>query len=512
MDRSPHPLTPSPFGRGGRLYLAVALCAVVPYLPALWNGFALDDLYIIVGNPLVHSVQGVWRAFASPYWPPDLGGQMYRPLPLAAFAIDWSIARGHPALFHAVNLAWHASAAVIVAALARRWADSTAALAGGLVFAVHPVHVEAVANVVGLGELIAAVGVCLAVYAAVVRRNVWWSGVALLLGLLSKENAVVAPALIVLAWTIEPTPRPNRRRMAEFVVSWVVIAGAYLAVRALVLQPYARLHATAPVFLGEGAVAGRLTALAALSDVLRLLVFPLTLRVDYSPAERSIVTSLFDGRFLLGLACLGLWVWLLVLAWRRQRRVEAFGLGWIALAFLPVSNLLFSTGVLIAERTLYLPSVGLALAAGAALARLPEQRLHVALVLIVLAGGLRAALRTPVWHDDFAVTHSILTDSPNSYRGPARMGDVYQSHRQPERALAALREAARIYDRDPTLFIAGADAALTLGNSRLADSMLVRAEQLCYRCAGAYRTQARAARARGDSATADSLLARMPSP
>ena len=520
MDRSPHPLTPSPFGRGGTLYLAVALCAAVPYLPALWNGFALDDLYIIVGNPLVHSVQGAWRAFASPYWPPDLGGQMYRPLPLAAFAIDWSIARGHPALFHAVNLLWHAGAAVIVAALALRSPSPDGrggqgvrtALAAGLVFAVHPVHVEAVANVVGLGELMAAVGVCLAVYAAVVRRNVWWSGAALLLGLLSKENAVVAPALIVWAWMIEPTPRPDRRRMAEFVVSWVVIAGAYLAVRALVLQPYARLHATAPVFLAEGAVAGRLTALAALSDVLRLLVFPLTLRIDYSPAERSIVTSLLDGRLLLGLACLGLWVWLLVLAWRRQRRVEAFGLGWIALAFLPVSNLLFSTGVLIAERTLYLPSIGLALAAGAALARLPEQRLRVALVLIVLAGGLRAALRTPVWHDDFAVTHSILTDSPNSYRGPARMGDVYQSHRQPERALAALREAARIYDRDPTLFIAGADAALTLGNSRLADSMLVRAEQLCYRCAGAYRTQALAARARGDSATADSLLARMPAP
>ena len=503
-----------------RLYVAVIACALLPYVPALWNGFALDDLYIVVTNPLVHSLQGVWSAFAAPYWPPDLGGQMYRPLPLAAFAVDWSIAGGHPALFHAVNLVWHAAAAVIVTALAlsspspegRGGQGVRTALAAGLLFAVHPVHVEAVANVVGRGELMAAAGVCLAVYAAVVRQNVWWSGAGLLLGMLSKENAVIAPALIAWAWVTEPTPRPNRRRILEFIVSWVVIAGVYLAVRALVLHPYARLHAIAPVFLGEGAVAGRLTALAALSDVLRLLVFPLTLRVDYSPAERTIVTSLLDGRFLLGLACLGLWAWLLVLAWRRQRRVEAYGLGWIAIAFLPVSNLLFSTGVLIAERTLYLPSVGLALAAGAVLARLPQQRFRVALGLIVLAGGLRAALRTPVWHDDFAVTHSILTDSPHSYRGPARMADVYQSHRQPERALAALREATRIYDRDPTLFIAGADAALTLGNSRLADSMLVRAEQLCYRCPGAYRTQALAARARGDSATADSLLARMPSP
>ena len=493
-----------------RLYVAIVACALVPYVPALWNGFALDDLYIIVWNPLVHSVQGVWRAFAAPYWPPDLGGQMYRPLPLATFSLDWVIGRGSPALFHAANLVWHAGAAVIVVSLARRWADTTAAFAAGLIFAVHPVHVEAVANVAGLGELMAAAGVCLAVYAAVVRQNVWASGAALVLGLLSKENAVVAPALIAWAWIIEAAPRPARRQMAAFVVSWVVIAGAYLAVRALVLHPYARLHATAPVFLGESALAGRLTALAALSDVFRLLVIPLKLRVDYSPAERTAVESLLDGRLLLGLACLGLWAWLLVMAWRRQRWVEAYGLGWIAIAFLPVSNLVISTGVLLAERTLYLPSVGLALAAGAALARLPPRRLRVALTVVVIACGIRSALRTPVWRDDFAVTNSILNDSPNSYRGPARMAAIYQSHRQPDRALAALRDAARIYDRDPALFFAGADAALTLCNSRLADSMLARAEQLCHRCSGSYRTQALAARARGDSAVADSLLARMP--
>jgi len=504
--------------RDRRLYLAVIACALVPYLPALWNGFAMDDLYIIVWNPLVHSVQGVWRAFGGPYWPPDLGGQMYRPLPLATFAVDWTIAHGHPVWFHAMNLLWHAGVAVIVTKFALRSPSPdgrggqgvrSAALVTGLVFAVHPVHVEAVANVIGLAELMAAAGVCLAVYAAVVRQDVLLSGAALLLGLLSKENAVVAPALIGWAWAVGLPSRPTSRRMLAFAASWVVIAGAYLALRGIVLHPYARLHAIAPVFLGESAFAGRLTAIAALEDVLRLLVFPLTLRVDYSPAERTIIRSLVDGRFLIGLACLAVWAGLLVMAWRRQRRLEAYGLGWIAIAFLPVSNLLFSTGVLLAERTLYLPSVGFALAAGAALARLPAQRFRIVLALLVVAGAVRTALRTPVWHDDFSVTQSILQDSPDSYRGPARMAALYQSHRQPERALAALRIASRTFDRDPTLFIAGADAALTLGQSRLADSLLARAELLCSRCPGYYRTQALAARSRGDSAIADSLLVRM---
>jgi len=502
--------------RDGRLFIGIAACALVPHVLTLWNGFAMDDLYIIAWNPLVHSISGVWRAFAAPYWPPDLGGQMYRPLPLATFAVDWAIARGHPAWFHALNLLWHAGVAVAVTALILRLPSPeerggqgvrTAAIIAGLLFAVHPVHVEAVANVIGRGELMAALGVCLAVYAAVVKDSIGWSALALAGGLLSKENAAVAPGLIAWAWIVGLS-RPTRARVLAYVGSWLAVMAGYVALRATVLHPYARLHAIAPVFLGESFFDGRLTAIAALWDVLRLLILPITLRVDYSPAERTIVHSLLDGRFVLGFACLALWAGLLVLAWRRERRVEAFGLGWIAIAFLPVANLLFSTGVLLAERTLYLPSVGVALALGAALARLPVDRLRVVVGVLVLAGAIRSAVRVPVWRDDVSVTVSILEDSPKSYRGHARVAALYQSHRQPERALAELRTAMSTYDRDPTLFIAGADAAFTLGQPRLADSMLVRAEQLCFRCAGSYRTQALAARSRGDSAVADSLMAR----
>jgi hypothetical protein len=490
-----------------RLYLAVAACAIVVHLGALWNRFAMDDLYIIVWNPLVHAGDGLWRAFVSPYWPPDLGGKLYRPLTVATYTIDGLVGGGYAWWFHGVNLVWHSGAAVAVTALARRWAGATTALVAGLLFAVHPVHVEAVANVIGRAELMAGLFVCLAVYAAVVRHSVGWSALAIAAGLLCKENAAVAPALILWAWWVGFS-RPARHRMLAFVGSWLAIAAVYVAVRGAVLSPYARLHDIAPVFISQSAVAERLTAVAALSDVVRLLVFPLTLRVDYSPAERTIVTSVFDARFFLGLAALTLWAGLLVAAWRHQRKVEAFGLGWIGIAYLPVANFLLPVGVLLAERTLYLPSVGLAVAAGAALARLPAPRLRAVAAVLVLAGGIRSALRVPVWHDDAAVTLSILDDSPNSYRGPARMGALYQSRGDAVQALAALRLAARTFDRDPTLFIAGADAAFTLGRPALADSLLLHAELLCYHCYGLYRTQALAARARGDSAVADSLLKR----
>jgi hypothetical protein len=492
---------------GRRLYSTVAGCALVVYLGALWNGFAVDDFPIIVLNPLVAAPSGIWRAFGAPYWPPDLGGHMYRPLVIAGFGLDRLV--DGAVWFHAVNLLWHAGTAVAVAALARRWADTTGALVAGVLFAAHPVHVEAVANVVGRAELMAALGVVLAVYAALVRERVGWSAAALGFGLLSKENAAVAPALIGLGWLLG-LARPDRRRMAQFVASWVLVGGAYGAVRAVVRHPFAGSESIAPLFVGESPLTVRLTAVHGLADVTRLLVFPLTLRVDYSPAERTVVTSPLDPRFAAGVLCAFVWAGLLALAWKRGRTLEAFGLGWIGVAFLPVANFLYPAGFYVAERTLYLPSVGFVLAAAGWLARLPTTRLQPLVAILAVAAGVWTARRVPVWRDDAAVTASVLEDSPRSYVGPKRMTAFYLDRHQPAKAAAAARLAAAMYDRDPTTFVTGAVAAFAAGDAPGADSLLAGLERLCHGgCAGYYRREAAIARAHGYPEAADSMLARL---
>ena len=492
----------------GALFSAVALTAVVVYLGALRNGYALDDVLIVAMNPLTHHLGGAWQAFREPYWPATTAAAMYRPLPIASFALDLQL--DHVAWLHAVNLLWHAGVSVVVAALALRWtASARGAWLAGLVFAVHPVHVEAVANLVGRADLMAALFAILATYLALEYDRLWWSLAALALGLLSKENAAIAPVLIAWGWVVGIGRPAGRRRMWAYAGGWVVVGVAYAAVRWTVLHPYARVLHLAPVFVAAGPGAVRLTAIAAFADVARLLVFPLTLRVDYSPAERTLVSSAFDTRFLLGAACLVAWAVLVWVAWRRRDRVAAFGLGWIAITLLPVANLLFPTGVLIAERTLYLPSAGLALAASAWLKHLAPRPLAVLLAVIVLAGGARTAVRVPVWRDSRSVTLSILDDSPDSYAGPAGMIGIYLSEGQPKRALEALQLSTRVYDRVPTVYLEGAYAAFKLGRSRLADSLLDRLEQLCSRCLFYYQFEATTARAWGDTVVAESLLARM---
>jgi protein O-mannosyl-transferase len=491
-----------------RLYAAVAVCAAVVYVGALWNQFALDDNQIVRFNNLVLQFSGVWRAFVSPYWPPVIGGGLYRPLPLASYAIDWQLG-GAAWWFHAVNVAWHAGASVAVAWLARRWSGERAALAAGLLFAVHPVHVEAVANIVGRAELMAGLFAIVSVYAALAQDRLWWSAVALAAGLLSKENAVVAPALIAWGWMMAMAPRPSQRRMAAYVATWVALGAVYVAVRWSVLG-HELVGRAAPVFFGASPVAVRLTALAALADVARLFVFPLTLRVDYSPAERTLVTTPLDPGFALGLLCVAAWAGLLWLAWRRGRRVEAFGLGWIAIALFPVSNLVVPVGVLLAERALYLPSAGLVLAAGAWLKDIERRRLALVLALLVVAGGVRTALRVPVWRDTRAMIASELEDSPRSFAGPGHMVVMYLTGHQPAKALEAYRAANAIYDVTlPWLQIQGAEAAFETGHAALADSLLDRVDLVCRPCDFFYRYEASVARARGYPTAADSFAARV---
>ena len=489
-----------------RLYLAVGSSALVAYIPTLWNRFALDDIYIVVLNPLVRAPSGMWRAFGASYWAGNLNTTVYRPLAVATYALDWMV--GSPIWFHFVNVLWHVAATLLVAHLARRRAGDAAALIAGVLFAVHPLHVEAVANIVGRNELMAATFVLLAVFAALEYERPVLSAIAFAGGLLSKENAIVTPALIVFAWLLGMKPLPARRRLVWFGATWAIVVTAYFALRYVVFRQYgAGIVAVAPVFNGASPLTVRLTAVAALGDVARLLLFPLHLRADYSPAERTAVTSFVDARFLVGVLVVAAWGTLLVLAWKRRRAPEAYGLGWIAVAYAPVANLVFPIGVLIAERTLYLPSVGLALAVGGALRQLQGRSLALTAALLFVLGGARSALRIPAWRDNAHAAAYLLDDAPQSYHTWDLAGWQFLWTRQTDKALTAFLRSTELYQRDQRVYLAAADAAFTLKRPTLADSLLAVADQICPQCPASYANQVGAARLRGDSASADSIAA-----
>ena len=140
-------------GDGGRFVLsrrnawvAIALLSVAASITGLLNGFALDDVFAIVRNPNVHSLGRAWWVFGESYWPAAQGGALYRPLTSLGFVVQWAIGGGSPLPFHVVSILLYAAACVAFYELAILIVAPAAALAAAAVFAVHPLHVEAVAN------------------------------------------------------------------------------------------------------------------------------------------------------------------------------------------------------------------------------------------------------------------------------------------------------------------------------------------------------------------------------
>ena len=186
----------------------MALIALLTFLPSLANGFVFDDVLVVVDQTTLHSLSNFFEIISSPWW----SDALYRPVTKLSFAIDWAVSDGAPWYFHAMNVLLHTVTTCAVFYLALRWLGVFGAAVGTAIFAVHPVHVEAVASVVGRAEIL--VGL-FAVIAALLYR---WDGIlasyddrswrrylatggtmiALVLGFGSKENALVIPGLLLL--------------------------------------------------------------------------------------------------------------------------------------------------------------------------------------------------------------------------------------------------------------------------------------------------------------------------
>jgi hypothetical protein len=133
--------------------LCVAALALAASVNSIANGYAYDDNYLIVKAARTHSLAGWWRDFAQTYWPREWGGDGYRPLSAIAFRVQWVAGSGSPVVFHSLNVVLHVVTSVAVLWLACGVLPFAAAAVAAALYAVHPVHVEAIANVVGQSEL-----------------------------------------------------------------------------------------------------------------------------------------------------------------------------------------------------------------------------------------------------------------------------------------------------------------------------------------------------------------------
>ncbi|MFO7892295.1 MAG: tetratricopeptide repeat protein [Longimicrobiales bacterium] len=476
--------------------LAVALLAAAVYANSIPNGFALDDEFIIVNNERVHGVDRLPEAISEPYWPNAPGRiGLFRPLTTATFAIEWELWGQDPRPFHVTNVTLHVFASVLVFALllavlsrarhpesdSDRTPATLAAAAGAAVFAVHPVHTEAVANVVGRAEVLAAVFVLAAAILYVAgdltrtRRRLWAGAVAMagayFLGLVSKEIAVTLPALLLVLEAGRGAPgfRVYASRVLEhwpvYVASGAALVG-YLVARSAALGTLVG-NDTASFLQPLTGMERLMTAISVWPEYLRLMVFPVDLVADYSPGVLMPVHE--AGPELLAGLLVGLLAGLVVAASWRRCRVVALGVVFFGVAVLPVSNLVVPIGVLLAERTLYLPSVGLAFAVAGGWVWVSSERPRLrpvaaaVLALVVILAGARTWIRVPTWRSTETVMATLAADHPESFRVQWLLAGQLQARGRAAEALERYEQAVGLLPGHYQLEVQYATALLGAG-------------------------------------------------
>ena len=439
MDRDLHQGVPPGIIRVPSCLFVVLLIglAVLPYLPGVRHGFVYDDHGAIVENQFLAEPANLGRVLTldTVRDPRVLDGQ--RPVLLLTMFLDRAgDAVPRPWRHHATNLLLHASAVLLLFFLVRKAGGDTRHARGlatlcALILALHPAWSEAV-QVPSYREDLLGLVFVLAYLAAdfIARPAVRWplQALALALALGAKETAWAAPLL--LGWLRVCVPAADRRPRA---VALTVLAGLLMVAAYVILGYLGRPLQSAGASWNGLALRwpeNLWTAPWIWWRSLALLAVPYPLLADRVVEP---VPHLWDPRFL---GCLAAALAVAWLAWRERRTqpLLALGLGWLLIAFAPVSNLIPLLNPM-ADRYLYGLAPGFALVATCWLTGAPARRYLLAALCVAWIIMLQLSLGR--WRDDLSLWTATVRTEPRSARAHTWLGLL--AKQQGDRTAARVR-------------------------------------------------------------------------
>lgn len=483
---------PAPWARGENLKifwasLLLGVVALLAYANSFSAKLVLDNGTIIGEDPRLRTTasENVEAIFTHNYWWPAFESNLYRPLTTLSYWVNYSVLdngqrveqlRAQAAAqnkpfdystldngahlwgYHIVNFLLHWANIILVLVIVRRLSGQLGlAVLAAAIFAVHPINVEAVTNIVGRADLFATFFILFGSWCYMKAgetkselRLLWLLlvGGCAFIGGFAKESAVIIFPFIVLYDAIWRWPRlPGPTLLDRFIQAitqfflkgWLpVLVGILLFLLCYSLfwmqahtPIFGEIFADNPISGSRTWFQGRMTAIKVLGHYLALLVFPKTLSSEYSYNQIPLYGQGNDWEdaqcwLALGviLALLGTAVWL-----RRRQPLLAWGIFLFFLSQILTCNLLFPIGTIMAERSQYLPSMGYAVVIaqilwwiGGALARLNLKMLTQPLAagalaaLFIAALGARTFVRNVDWQDTKSLWTSAYHTAPNSFK------------------------------------------------------------------------------------------------
>ena len=424
-----------------RLSLLLA-AAVIVYANALLNSFTYDDFPFILNNSAVTSpsLKGLFE--------PTRLGNVFRPVSFASFSLNWLIGNVHASGYHLLNLLLHAAVTLLLYFVLRRLLETlpqatTISFVAALLFAVHPIHTEAVASIAGRPELLAA-GFLLAAWLFHLQDRPGFSLVCFALALLSKESAV--------AFVVLPLVGDYARGKLKPFYRYACIAGvAALYVGLLWKVQGGRfgeisIHFVDNPLIGLPAIWRILNALRIAWKYIGLQIYPARLSCEYSYNE---IQTYIDLRHTLpaSIASLVIVLFWAVAVWKRKTAWALVGAIYLA-GFAVTANILIPIGTIMGERLAYVPSAGFCLLVALVWIELASRRPALArglLVVVVVALGIRTAIRNADWRTNFTLFSATARAVPGSARAHCNLGGQFMGQGKVELAITEFQTALRIY-------------------------------------------------------------------
>jgi tetratricopeptide (TPR) repeat protein len=458
IGTSNNPLPMFPWMQMSLYLLLILACATLVYLNCLGNAFVMDDMTLIRSNLSIRQFDNIWHILL----------HSYRPLRTLSYAIDYHFWGLNPIGYHISNIVLHALCSVWVYVILRRLIPGVRVpLYTAILFAVHPIHTDAVTYMSGRRDVLFTFFYLAAFYFFLRYREnskLTYAVVsfgAFILSLLSKEMAASFPFLIF-GYDFIFRFRSSYRAFTPGYFADILgcvrrVIKKYIYFYTLLLFPmlfavcyYIFLkHSSSMVGWGKiewwgGSIyTNFLTVAYVLVHYVKKSFFPIDLVADnYS---FPIMHSMLDGRVIFSVFVLGSLL-CLFLIWMNKKKFIAFSIAFFFITLLPVMQIIPHHD-LISEHYLYLPSIGFCFIMGLAFVKLEEAFRKIPLVIFLLfvfttsIYSIRTLVRNRDWRSEFSIYLSDLSVHPDNKRVHFFLGKAYMDSFLYEKAIQEFDKA-----------------------------------------------------------------------
>uniref|UniRef100_A0A671SZ17 dolichyl-phosphate-mannose--protein mannosyltransferase n=1 Tax=Sinocyclocheilus anshuiensis TaxID=1608454 RepID=A0A671SZ17_9TELE len=456
-------------GAGVRLLRYAALVAVclLCYSNSLWGEFVHDDIWAITNNPDVRPGSSLRSIFTNDFWGKRMADntshKSYRPLCILTFKLNILLGGMTPFYFHLVNVFLHCVVTALLMLTCEQcvFEDSNFSFLTALLFSVHPIHTEAVSGIVGRADVLASMLFLLA-FLSYIRMadefpptvSVLSLALSLLLGtcaMLVKETGVTVFGVCVL-YDFLVLCRTCRTPVFYCVLLQVTVIMSFrlwLMGGSMPLFSEQDNPASFSLYL----LTRFLTYCYLLAFNAWLLLAPIVLCYDWQVGSIPLVESLWDGRNIASLT-LALVMLALSLNCKMKGKEVLVGLLFLIFPFIPASNLFFRVGFVVAERVLYMPSMGYCVLVVHGLNRLNSvvsrwgaAALTVSMLVVLLLFSWKTIQQNEIWLSREALFRSGIQTLPHNAKVHYNYANFLKDRGRNQEAIYHYKTALRLYPR-----------------------------------------------------------------